>query len=124
MDGTFRRMTKNWRHLFILLAQYKDSWQPVAYGWPPDKTSVSYHVFLLMLLMKLKEMGPEVSLLYGACNLRMKRMKLDYEDCNTHSYGTSVYIIRLLFSLFTSTYLFSNIRLLFLDPWLNHFTNL
>ena len=79
MDGTFRRMTKNWRALFILLAQYKDSWQPVAYGWLPDKTSVSYHVFLLMLLMKLKEMGPEVSLLYGACNLRMKRMKLDFE---------------------------------------------
>ena len=55
VDGTFKAMTRKWKQLFIYMVYYRGSFLPVAFGWLPNKHAISYHVFLLLLLLKFRE---------------------------------------------------------------------
>ena len=54
VDGTFKSVSKHWKQLFIFLCQYKEAFLPVCFAWLPDKTTLSYHVMLLLLLITFK----------------------------------------------------------------------
>ena len=50
VDGTFKAITRFWRQLFILMVEYRGIHLPVAFGWLPDKSAISYFVFLWLVL--------------------------------------------------------------------------
>ena len=79
VDGTFKAMTKKWKQLFVFMVNYRGSFLPVAFGWLPDKTAVSYHVFLLLLLQKFKQEKKVISHMYGRTALKLRKIKLDFE---------------------------------------------
>ena len=54
VDGTFKSVSKHWRQLFIFLCEYKEAYLPVCFAWLPDKTKLSYHVMLLLLMIEFK----------------------------------------------------------------------
>ena len=55
VDGTFKSISKHWKQLFIFLCEYKKAYLPVCFSWLPDKTSLSYHVMLLLLLTTFRK---------------------------------------------------------------------
>ena len=69
VDGTFKAMTKKWKQLFVFMVNYNGSFLPVAFGWLPDKTALSYHVFLLLLMQKFKMEHKNIV-----------KLKLDFEN--------------------------------------------
>lgn len=79
VDGTFKSMTKKWKQLFILLVNFKDSWIPIAFGWLPNKTEISYHVFLLLLLSSFRNNSESITKMYGSSSLKLRKIKLDFE---------------------------------------------
>ena len=79
VDGTFKAMTKKWKQLFVFMVNYRGSFLPVAFGWLPDKTSLSYHVFLFLLLQKFKNERDNIVNLYSRGSLKLRKIKLDFE---------------------------------------------
>ena len=65
--------------LFVLMVDYKGSFFPVAYGWLPNKETMSYHLFFLLLLGEFNYRAEEIKSLYGKNKLKLKRLKLDFE---------------------------------------------
>ena len=79
VDGTFRACTRHWRQIFIVMLEYKGSFLPVAMAWLPDKTALSYYTCLALLLIAFKAKKDEIQSLYGRSQLRLKKIKCDYE---------------------------------------------
>ena len=79
VDGTFKAMTKKWKQLFVFIVNYRGSFLPVAFGWLPDKSVLSYHLFLLLLLQKFKSEHDKIVHLYSRGALKLRKIKLDYE---------------------------------------------
>ena len=79
VDGTFKSMTKKWKQLFVFMVDYKGTFVPVAFGWLPNKTTVSYHIFLLLVLSKFKAEKEKIGKLFGRSTLKLKKIKLDFE---------------------------------------------
>ena len=79
VDGTFKSMSKQWKQLFVFMVDYKGAFLPVAFGWLPDKRPVSYHVFLLLLLIKFKAESDGIGKIYCRTALKLKKVKLDFE---------------------------------------------
>ena len=61
------------------MVDYKGSWFPVAYGWLPNKETISYHLFFLLLLGEFNYRADEIKNLYGKSKLKLKTLKLDFE---------------------------------------------
>ena len=61
------------------MVEYKGSWFPVAYGWLPNKETLSYHLFFLLLLGEFNYRDDEIRKLYGKSKLKLKTLKLDFE---------------------------------------------
>ena len=80
VDGTFKAMTKKWKQLFVFMVNYQGSFLPVAFSWLPDKTALSYHVFLLLLLQKFKLEHETIVKLYNRGGLKLRKIKLDFES--------------------------------------------
>ena len=72
-------ISKQWYQLFIFLLEYKGSYQPVAFGWLPDKTVTSYGVFLYLLLAEFRARGEEIEAMYGSRTLKLEKVKMDFE---------------------------------------------
>ena len=79
VDGTFKAMTRKWKQLFIYMVYYRGSFLPVAFGWLPNKHAISYHFFLLLLLLKFRENQVGIIDLYGRGSLKLMKIKLDFE---------------------------------------------
>ena len=56
LDGTFKSSCRLWRQQYIFMLKYRGHWIPCVWGWLPDKTDVSYKIFLYLILSKLKEL--------------------------------------------------------------------
>ena len=80
VDGTFKAMTKKWKQLFVFMVNYNGSFLPVAFGWLPDKTALSYHVFLLLLMQKFKMEHENIVKLYNRGGLKLRKIKLNFES--------------------------------------------
>ena len=53
VDGTFKAISRGWKQLFIIMLRYGSPKVgyvrvPVAFGWLPDKSELSYQVFVLL----------------------------------------------------------------------------
>ena len=70
LDGTFKSCTKLFKQQFIFMLKFRKHWIPVVYGWLPDKSEVSYKVFLYMILERLRELG---------ISFNLKEIITDYE---------------------------------------------
>ena len=79
VDGTFKAITRFWQQLFILMVEYRGIHLPVAFAWLPNKTAVSYYVFLWLLLNAFTENSSQISQLYGKSTLRLRQLKCDFE---------------------------------------------
>ena len=79
VDGTFKSMTKKWKQLFVFMVDYKGTFLPVAFGWLPNKTTVSYHIFLLLVLSKFHDEKDKIGKIFGKSALKLKKIKLDFE---------------------------------------------
>ena len=69
VDGTFRTMSKLWCQLYVLLVEYKKTSILSCMGFLPDKKRVSYHVFLLLILMEFRQR-------FGVEKLGLQKMKV------------------------------------------------
>ena len=56
LDGTFKSSCKLWKQQFVFMLKFRGHWIPVVWGWLPDKTELSYKVFLHLILEKLKDL--------------------------------------------------------------------
>ena len=79
VDGTFKAMTKKWKQLFVFMVNLNGAFLPVAFGWLPDKSVISYHIFLVLLLNKFKQEGKAIEGLFGRSSLKLRKVKLDFE---------------------------------------------
>ena len=70
VDGTFKVATKCWKQVFIMLAEFRGVYLPVAFGLLPDKTETSYKVFVILLMEAVKEINVKIT---------MKRVMVDFE---------------------------------------------
>ena len=93
VDGTFKSMSKQWKQLFIMMVNYRGAFIPVAFGWLPDKSEISYHVFLVLLLEAFRGQKGEILELFGRCNLKLKKIKLDFEKAIHNAFG-SLFILK------------------------------
>ena len=50
VNGTFWSITRFWKQIFILMAEYQGVHIPIALAWLPDKSAMSYYVFLWLIL--------------------------------------------------------------------------
>ena len=73
VDGTFKSMSKQWKQLFIMMVNYRGAFIPVAFGWLPDKSEISYHVFLVFLLEAFRGQKGKILELFGRSNLKLKK---------------------------------------------------
>ena len=87
VDGTFKAMSKQWKQLFILMVNYRGAFIPVAFGWLSDKTEISYHVFLLLAMEAFRSQKSSIMELFGRCNLKLKKIKLDFEKAIHNAFG-------------------------------------
>ena len=62
-----------------MMVEYRGIYLPVAFAWLPDKTAVSYYVFLWHLLNTFTENSSQISQLYGKSTLRLRQLKCDFE---------------------------------------------
>ena len=79
VDGTFKAMTRKWKQLFVFMVNYHGAFLPVAFGWLPDKSAVSYLVFLILVLEKFQQEQANIAKLYARGTLKVKKIKLDFE---------------------------------------------
>ena len=79
VDGTFRSITRFWKQIFILMTEYQGVHIPIALAWLPDKSAMSYYVFLWLILNCFRENRESISQLYGQATLRLKKIKCDFE---------------------------------------------
>ena len=79
VDGTFKAASKQWKQVFVMLCNYENTWLPIAFGWLPDKSFVSYKIFLIMLLTAFKREASHIKSMYGKCQLKVKKIKMDFE---------------------------------------------
>ena len=79
VDGTFRSITRFWKQIFILMVEYEGLHIPIAMGWLPDKTAMSYYVFLWLVLSSFKERSEAIHDHYGSSKLKLRKVKCDFE---------------------------------------------
>ena len=79
VDGTFQSSTKKWKQLFVFMVNFNGAFLPIAFGWLPDKSVISYHVFLELLLRKFKQENKAIEELYGREGLKLRKIKLDFD---------------------------------------------
>ena len=79
IDGTFRSVTKLWRQILILMVEYNGLFIPIAFGWLPDKSAISYYVFMWLLLKCFKDNENAIAAIYGRRGLRLRKLKCDFE---------------------------------------------
>ena len=72
VDGTFRTMSQLFEQLYVFLVEYKKTAIPCCMGFLPDKKRISYHVFVLMILLEFRER-------FGSEKLRLEKVKMDFE---------------------------------------------
>ena len=60
VDGTFKSSCKIWGQSFIWMVKQRSYWVPVCWGWLPDKTSISYKVFFLLIMEALENEGLKI----------------------------------------------------------------
>ena len=87
VDGTFKAMSKQWKQLFIMMVEYKGAFIPVAFGWLPDKSEVSYHVFLVLLMEAYHAQLGKTLELFGRSKMKLKKIKLDFEKAIHNALG-------------------------------------
>ena len=56
LDGTFKSCCKLWKQQFVFMLKHNGHWIPAVWGWLPDKTEISYKVFLHLVLGKIMEL--------------------------------------------------------------------
>jgi hypothetical protein len=86
VDGTFKSMTKMFKQLFIMMVKYEGPFVPIAFGWLPNKHTVSYHIYLLLLL-KFRLENKAVFEIFGRSKLRLKKITLDFEFAIDKAFG-------------------------------------
>ena len=79
VDGTFKSCTKHWKQLFVMLLNFNGVWLPVAFGWLPDKTLISYQLFLILVLEGFQANKAEIQRIYGRSKLKLRKIKMDFE---------------------------------------------
>ena len=72
VDGTFKTMSQLFTQLYVLLVEYKKTAIPSCMGMLPDKRRLSYHCFVLMMLL---EFGRR----FGVDRLKLEKIKMDFE---------------------------------------------
>ena len=72
VDGTFRTMSQLFEQLYVFLIEYKKTAVPCCMGFLPDKKRLSYHVFVLMILLEFRKR-------FGVEKLRLEKVKMDFE---------------------------------------------
>ena len=72
VDGTFRTMSQLFAQLYVLLAEYKKTAIPTCFGFLPDKKRLSYHCFVLMILLEFRRR-------FGVDKLKLDKVKMDFE---------------------------------------------
>lgn len=88
VDGTFKAMSKQWKQLFIFLVCYKGAFIPIAFGWLPDKSEVSYHIFTVLVMEAFYSQREKTFELFGKSGLRLKKIKLDFEKAIHNALGS------------------------------------
>ena len=77
VDRTFKVITLQ---LFILMVEYRGVHLPVAFGWLPDKSAVSYYdVFLLLVLNTFNDNASAIFEIYGQTKLKLWQIKCNFE---------------------------------------------
>lgn len=79
VDGTFKSSTKHWKQLFVMLCNYEGTWLPIAFGWLPDKSFLSYQIFLILLMEAFQAHSAQIKAIYGKSKLKLKKVKMDFE---------------------------------------------
>ena len=51
----------------------------MAFGWLPDKSFVSYQIFLILLMEAFQSHSPQIKAIFGKSKLKMKKIKMDFE---------------------------------------------
>ena len=74
-------MSKEFRQLFIMIANVKGTAIPLAFGYLPDKKEMSYYLFIYMLIDALGRQSESIMKVTGrsTCYLKMKSLTCDFE---------------------------------------------
>ena len=72
VDGTFWCCPKIFKQVYILLCEYKKTSLLCSMALLPDKKRMSYHVFILLLLLESKKR-------FGIEKLCLEKIKMDFE---------------------------------------------
>ena len=79
VDGTFKASTKHWKQLFVMLLNFNGTWLPVCFGWLPDKSLISYQLFVILVLEAFLKHQSEIHQIYGKSKLKLRKVKMDFE---------------------------------------------
>lgn len=80
IDGTFKVMSRQFRQLFIMICDYHGGAIPIAFGFLPSKESISYGIFMLMLLLAFKKFSAQVAEITGKSTIKLRKLKCDFES--------------------------------------------
>ena len=74
-------MSKEFRQLFIMIANVKGTAIPLAFGYLPDKKEMSYYLFIYMLIDALGRQSESIMKITGrsTCYLKLKSLTCDFE---------------------------------------------
>ena len=79
VDGTFKASTKRWKQLFVMLCNYNGTWIPICFGWLPDKSLLSYQLFVVLIMEAFIAHSAEIQSIFGKSKLKLKKVKMDFE---------------------------------------------
>ena len=75
VDGTFKSCCQLWGQSFIWMVKQRGYWVPVCWGWLPDKSEVSYKVFLLLVIEAMTELCMKLNIESVSSDFELNIMK-------------------------------------------------
>ena len=83
VDGTFKSSCKLFKQNFVWMVKIYGHWIPIIHGWLPDKTELSYKVFILLVKQKLAELGIQFDIDTLICDFELAIVKAfdDMTNC-------------------------------------------
>ena len=57
LDGTFKSCCQLWGQSFVWMVKQRGYWVPVCWSWLPDKTEISYKIYLALVLEVMEDLG-------------------------------------------------------------------
>ena len=79
------------------MAVYQGAQVPIAFGWLPDKSFVSYYLFILLVLLDYKKLSQQILELTGKTAIKLKKITMDFELAIHQAFSMFIRRYKLMF---------------------------